>query len=284
MKKTLLSILSIAAFSVSSFAQCTPNAAYASESFGLYPGNAAFVTNSSATAGVDYLEVLHFTSLVDTTIPNPLGGTISVTFDAFRVADVVGLPTGFSFSQGASFNPTTGWENGGTLPNLTVAQHCMTISALAADVTAAATNAPSYTDYPLTISMDGKVAQSTSPINVDGQWMSEVTLVSLPMFPMRDYTLRVYPSGTVGIVNQDDETGVSVYPNPSNGVFQLSFSNIEANATAVLYDLQGREVWSKVLTNTSGVESIDLAGFTAGMYTLLVRTDSKMISKKLIIE
>lgn len=284
MKKTLLSILSIAAFSTTSFGQCTPDAAFANENLGFYPDAATFTANSSATAGVAYSEVLTLTMIVDTTVTIPPYPTTDAKLDAFQLIDIVGEPTGFYFSEGgASFSTSIyAWENTYGTPNdpstLTPAQGCLTVSASATDVTAAAP-VSGYMDFDLTITMDARVAE---PAIAAGQWI--VADLGQPAIEFTGHAIRVYASGTVGIVNRKDETGVSVYPNPSNGIFQLVFSNLEQNASASVYDLQGREVWSNVLTNSTGIESIDLAGFTAGVYTLSVRTDSKSISKKLILQ
>ena len=284
MKKTLLSILSIAAFSAASYGQCIPDAAFAGQPLGFYPDAATFTANSSATAGVDYSEVLTLTMIVDTTVTVSPFPTTDAKLDAFQLIDIVGAPTGFNFSEGGtSFSSSIpGWENTyGTLGDastLTAAQGCLSITADAVDVTAAAPSS-GFTDYPLTITMDARVAD---PAIVAGSWI--VADLGQPAVAFTDHVIRVNAATTVGILYQKDETGVSVFPNPSNGVFQLVFNNLEQNASASVYDLQGREVWNDVLANSSGMESIDLSGFTAGVYTLSVRTDSKSISKKLILQ
>jgi len=286
MKKTLLSILSIAAFSAASFAQCTPDVAFAGQALGFYPDAGTFITNSSTTYGAEYNAVLTLTMVVDYSITSPIQATAKV--DAFQLVSVTGGPTGFTFTEGgAVFNPSvTAWENTYGTPGdnstLMPEQGCVSIYGSIADVNAAAP-LTGFTDYPLTFTMDARIVESTPSLGGPGAYPVWASTLGQSL-EYTSHAIRVNADGTVGIINQQDKTGVSVSPNPSNGVFQLVFNNLEQNASASVYDLQGREVWSNVLTSSTGIESIDLAGFTAGMYTLSVRTDSKSISKKLILQ
>ena len=46
-------------------------------------------------------------------------------------------------------------------------------------------------------------------------------------------------------LNAIDTEGIQVYPNPSNGDFNISLSNISEQASEKVFDIQGRIVYSQ---------------------------------------
>lgn len=76
---------------------------------------------------------------------------------------------------------------------------------------------------------------------------------------------------------------VIVYPNPSSGTFQISFSNTNyKNAAATVYDVTGRMVLSKQITSAS--ETISMSNAAKGIYTLRIVTENEAVTKRIIIE
>ncbi len=80
--------------------------------------------------------------------------------------------------------------------------------------------------------------------------------------------------------------GLSVMPNPNNGVFNLEFSmqgNHETNYG--IYDVTGRLVHNKDLGTFSGVytERVEVAKLAAGVYYLELTADGQTMHRKLII-
>jgi hypothetical protein len=78
-------------------------------------------------------------------------------------------------------------------------------------------------------------------------------------------------------VSLDNQNGASllIYPNPSDGVFQISTALTHENWTVL--DLNGRVVVSGVGSN------IDLSNFDAGVYLLHVRmSDGSVIVERLV--
>jgi YVTN family beta-propeller protein len=74
-------------------------------------------------------------------------------------------------------------------------------------------------------------------------------------------TLSLYAiTGTIGLTEQEREKTLQVYPNPTNGLVNLS----RAVEGAVLFNLQGQRV-----KEVSGLE-IDMSNLPAGVYTLKV--------------
>lgn len=86
-----------------------------------------------------------------------------------------------------------------------------------------------------------------------------------------------------GIHNVDMQDAVSVYPNPNNGTFTVSLSNLRLeNVWVTLYDVTGRMVMSKQIHTDKEVISVGNA--VKGVYLLKVVTDSAVINKTIVIE
>jgi hypothetical protein len=86
--------------------------------------------------------------------------------------------------------------------------------------------------------------------------------------------------GTVLGVANNSLNSVSVFPNPSNGIFNFNLpSNLEVT-NATVTDVLGKQF--KV--DLSNSNSIDLTSFSGGVYVLKLETSEGILSKKLIIE
>ncbi len=88
---------------------------------------------------------------------------------------------------------------------------------------------------------------------------------------------------TTGINNLDTQDAVNVYPNPNNGTFTVSLSNLQLeNAWVTLYDVTGRMIMSKQIHTDNEVISVGNAA--KGVYLLRVLTGSAVINKRIVIE
>lgn len=94
--------------------------------------------------------------------------------------------------------------------------------------------------------------------------------------------------GGVGIndVGQNFNSSLNVYPNPNNGQFEVSLSNVDnVNGDIAVYDMTGREVFTQKVEAIGFYNtSIDLSGFAKGLYTVQVRTEKGVASKKISVE
>lgn len=92
------------------------------------------------------------------------------------------------------------------------------------------------------------------------------------------------PTSVQNITNNAD---VKVYPNPSNGIFNLSIVNYELGMKyhIAIFNVLGQQVLSQPATNNSQL-TIDLAGHAAGMYFYRLTTDEgKLLSEgKMVLE
>jgi hypothetical protein len=85
-------------------------------------------------------------------------------------------------------------------------------------------------------------------------------------------------------VNQFDEKEIKIYPNPTKGQFTISFGTIPIQTALIeLRDLQGKLVLSKTINNSSNA-SIDLSGFSKGMYLVNVIAGGEIYKNKICVK
>ena len=77
----------------------------------------------------------------------------------------------------------------------------------------------------------------------------------------------------------------NIFPNPSNGIFNLSVST-NVNAQVKLFDIRGRNVYSELHSNNSDVfnTTLDFSSLASGVYMLDVESGSKRAVKKIVIQ
>ncbi|MBD3725224.1 MAG: T9SS type A sorting domain-containing protein, partial [Flavobacteriaceae bacterium] len=74
---------------------------------------------------------------------------------------------------------------------------------------------------------------------------------------------------------------ITIAPNPSNGIFTLSFTTTLENATIEVYNLLGQEVYNSKLNNLD-IYNLDLSGFTSGSYVLKTSVNNTIYISKMI--
>ena len=75
---------------------------------------------------------------------------------------------------------------------------------------------------------------------------------------------------------------LSIYPNPSAGVFNLKLKNV-SNISFDLYDITGKTIMSKVPVNRNEF-TLDLNQYQKGMYFMKIKSDYGTTTKKLVIQ
>lgn len=84
-------------------------------------------------------------------------------------------------------------------------------------------------------------------------------------------------------VNELDSDNFTVYPNPSNGIFNVSMNNaIEEDFSVSVLDVTGRVVVSNTMNQNSF--TIDLAGAAAGTYTVSIQTTNGITTKRVVLK
>jgi len=76
---------------------------------------------------------------------------------------------------------------------------------------------------------------------------------------------------------------INIYPNPSNGLLNISIGGYHGKLETKLYDLNGREVYSKQITDFVSEKSIDLNTLQSGVYILKIVGENLSHSEKIIL-
>jgi hypothetical protein len=99
----------------------------------------------------------------------------------------------------------------------------------------------------------------------------------------RSKTGSVYVFACTGIEEEvAGSTGISAYPNPSNGLLQIKFESIHKNTSLALYDATGRLVIGREATLTE--MKLDLSNLAAGLYYLKVKNGNAAETLKIVKE
>ena len=79
---------------------------------------------------------------------------------------------------------------------------------------------------------------------------------------------------------------VKLYPNPSQGKFQLQLSGLKASsAEMTITDLAGKVVMQKqVKTNSGTISEAIVLKAAKGIYLLQIKADQQVITRRVVIE
>ena len=76
---------------------------------------------------------------------------------------------------------------------------------------------------------------------------------------------------------------ISIFPNPSNGQFQIQLAGMENSVEVKIFSLMGKEVYSSTYHKVSAV-IINFSPLNSGSYMVRIKTDSEVVVKKLVVE
>ena len=185
-----------------------------------------------------------------------------------------------------------------------VAGDCMNASVV--DATTGAT-ASAWKTY--TLSWDGKTgAASTGTLQPDGiykvtiqsTWSHAITGTAMTSYtftkganvdlqtPAANTTysnvaLKWQPASATGINGVASENPIiNIYPNPTKGLFNVSFAN--TNSFKVINTLGVIVYEEKLDQTTSGIKNIDLTHFSNGVYFINVSNDKGSTNHKVILD
>ena len=77
-----------------------------------------------------------------------------------------------------------------------------------------------------------------------------------------------------------------VYPNPSNGSFNVQYTSVSNSATVIsVYDMRGRMIFNQSIAPASGLVSQPVQlNAQAGVYVVNVQQGSSKSSKKIVVQ
>ncbi|GAA4763483.1 MULTISPECIES: T9SS-dependent M36 family metallopeptidase [Flavobacterium] len=91
------------------------------------------------------------------------------------------------------------------------------------------------------------------------------------------------PNCTLSVNHFDNNNGILIYPNPSNGLINIRINSFIGKATVEVVDINGRVVYSLNNTEFSNEKSIDLNHLQAGVYVVKISGDELNYTKKIIL-
>lgn len=135
-------------------------------------------------------------------------------------------------------------------------------------------DAPTSGLYTLTVSHKGSLVAATAADPLE-----------------QNYSLIVSGNNiTLGVDDISWSKSVSLFPNPSNSTFTVSFQpslrNTNNDVKVMIYDMRGRIVYKKDFPNTASIfrQEIKLNDIKSGIYMVNISEGTRNTSKKLIIK
>jgi len=291
-KRYLIAAVIVATSFGFSNAQCVPDPIYADSSFNIWPDTITNLPCAFADNAAGYDEVINLKTLADTTINVTGFGDITAYISAFRVNSVTGLPAGFSYASNQ-----TPWNNGGTSPNFTSVQGCMSVLANQAALQTIIASNPNGADFPLIVTVDAKISSTNNTFAnfvLANKWLSEVTTIpGVQPIPVPGYVIKVRPSAAAGclpLATIDlQSTSFDVqgnFPNPFTGTTEIRFTN--ANRSDVEFEVRnmvGKQILNRTIKAERGQNNISFNAdkFIPGIYFYTINDGKKSITRKMIV-
>jgi photosystem II stability/assembly factor-like uncharacterized protein len=92
---------------------------------------------------------------------------------------------------------------------------------------------------------------------------------------------------TITQIDESDlESKISVYPNPSSGIININLDNVmQGNIVLNVIDFGGKTIVNKSIDNSNGqtIEKLDLSNLSFGLYTIVLKNKSGIVTKKVLI-
>lgn len=88
----------------------------------------------------------------------------------------------------------------------------------------------------------------------------------------------------LSVTDQELENAISIYPNPTKGVFYIKNRSAVSFDKAIIYDVSGRLILEQNISNDSNLKTINLTGVSKGMYFINLFSDNGIISSKLMLD
>ncbi len=100
-------------------------------------------------------------------------------------------------------------------------------------------------------------------------------------------TFEIHITGPVNIIDLAEEWKMSIYPNPGNGIFYVTFYLPENEGAELrILSLGGRLIWSEKYEYHFGevILTVNLSDYPQGVYIVNIVTKSGVASKQIILQ
>ena len=229
-------------------------------------------------------------------------GCDSIVTLYLNVGDQIMTSFAVSTCNDYTWNGTTYTESGLYEQTFTSAQGCDSIIILDLTIKASSYVSQIYGESLIYYQTNGIYTYSIDTVegcfgyewSLDGPWSitsspdSPECTVNINSPGVATLKVRVYTEcGFIErslFINHDAQPDVVIYPNPTQGDFNIVLYGMQGNAVIVIYDYLGQFIGSfQVDTNLQGVVvPYSLAGKAAGVYLVAVNNDFRTITKKVV--
>ncbi len=128
---------------------------------------------------------------------------------------------------------------------------------------------------------DGAASQLAELNNPQGIWVDNSGYIYIADAG-NNVIRKIKPKGPKANGAMTEISEVSVYPNPTSGVFTLFTDEELSNTNVTVYNVVGQQVYSTVLSGNSN--NIDLGQQAPGLYTVAFKTASGMHTERVTIQ
>jgi len=250
MKKIFTLFIAVMALTIAANAQSVCTVDNSNMQFGITPTD---------TDAPHIVRGVPFDTVAQIYVPNTVTyGSYTATVDWLNIDSVTGFPTGITYTYNPGVSDTI--YGGG--------HQCIRLSGTTLD-TQGVYNLNFYGHVKVTVFVVIDTTLSLSQLG--GQF---------------GYFLTVDHGVGINDIGANFNSSLNVYPNPTSGKFDLSLSNVDkVNGDIAVYDMTGRRVYTQKVDATGFyTTSIDLGSFAKGLYTVQVRTENGVASKKISVE
>jgi hypothetical protein len=293
-KQLLFTVIAAASFAGSAIAQCTPNEQYADSTFGVWPDTTTNLPCAFADNASGYNATIDLKTLTDTAVSVTVSGLpidLIAYIEAFRINSVDGLPAGFNYIPNQSV-----WTNGGTSPNFTAVQGCVSILAAQSALTDLIAANPTGIDIPLTVVVDAKIKNTNNALAnlvISNAWLSDLTdLPGITAISVEGYKLRVRPvttaeCGTTAVAEIASSVSIDGnYPNPFSKTTSIRFnSSSTKNMELKVFNMVGKEMMKSNFKAVKGENSYTLLNekLTPGVYFYTLSDGKNTATRRMIV-
>lgn len=89
---------------------------------------------------------------------------------------------------------------------------------------------------------------------------------------------------SLSVDEEELNAAISIYPNPTNGTFNIKNTSLIGLENLVIYDISGRLISQYDLKNSARIKTINLMNVSKGIYFVKIRSERAEITKRILIE